>query len=178
MLKETSLFFGSIIKEDRSILDLIDADYTFLNEPLGPTLRHRRHQRQSRLAKAGRPGRLADQRRKIRPGASGQPHARRGVDAGERAGRHVQPDADFAGEARQIRPGSDPGRSAPPPPPNVPELKADAKLPSPALASRSAWSSIGPIRIAPIATSTWTESASRLKTFNAIGGVSLEGRPV
>ncbi|HWE03509.1 MAG TPA: DUF1592 domain-containing protein [Tepidisphaeraceae bacterium] len=34
MLTETSLFFGSIIREDRSIIDLIDADYTFLNERL------------------------------------------------------------------------------------------------------------------------------------------------
>jgi hypothetical protein len=34
MLKETELFFDSVMREDRSILDLIDADYTFLNEPL------------------------------------------------------------------------------------------------------------------------------------------------
>jgi hypothetical protein len=34
MLKETELFFGSVMHEDRSILDLLDADYTFLNEPL------------------------------------------------------------------------------------------------------------------------------------------------
>ena len=34
MLKETEMFFESIMREDRSILDLIDADYTFLNEPL------------------------------------------------------------------------------------------------------------------------------------------------
>jgi hypothetical protein len=32
--RETSLFFGSIIHEDRSVLDLIDADYTFVNERL------------------------------------------------------------------------------------------------------------------------------------------------
>ena len=34
MLKETELFFEAIIREDRSILDLIDADFTFVNEPL------------------------------------------------------------------------------------------------------------------------------------------------
>jgi hypothetical protein len=34
MLKETELFFDSVMREDRSILDLLDADYTFLNEPL------------------------------------------------------------------------------------------------------------------------------------------------
>lgn len=31
---ETELFFDSIVREDRSVLDLIDADYTFLNERL------------------------------------------------------------------------------------------------------------------------------------------------
>jgi len=31
---ETELFFQSIMKEDRSVLDLIDADYTFVNERL------------------------------------------------------------------------------------------------------------------------------------------------
>lgn len=32
--RETELFFESIFREDRSVLDLIDADYTFLNERL------------------------------------------------------------------------------------------------------------------------------------------------
>jgi mono/diheme cytochrome c family protein len=34
MLKETELFFTTVVREDRSILDLIDADFTFLNAPL------------------------------------------------------------------------------------------------------------------------------------------------
>ena len=34
MLKETELFLESIIREDRSINDLVDADYTFVNTPL------------------------------------------------------------------------------------------------------------------------------------------------
>ncbi len=34
MLRETELFFGEIVREDRSILDLIQADFTYLNEPL------------------------------------------------------------------------------------------------------------------------------------------------
>jgi Protein of unknown function (DUF1592)/Protein of unknown function (DUF1588)/Protein of unknown function (DUF1587)/Protein of unknown function (DUF1585)/Protein of unknown function (DUF1595)/Planctomycete cytochrome C len=34
MIEETQLFFESIVKEDRSILDFIDADYTFVNETL------------------------------------------------------------------------------------------------------------------------------------------------
>ena len=32
--KETELFFDSILREDRSVLDLIDSDYTYLNERL------------------------------------------------------------------------------------------------------------------------------------------------
>jgi hypothetical protein len=32
--RETELFFGSIIEENRSVLDLLNADYTFLNERL------------------------------------------------------------------------------------------------------------------------------------------------
>ncbi len=34
MRRETELFFQSIINEDRSVLDLLRADYTFLNERL------------------------------------------------------------------------------------------------------------------------------------------------
>ena len=34
MIRETELFFEAIIKEDRSILDFLDADFTFVNERL------------------------------------------------------------------------------------------------------------------------------------------------
>ena len=34
MLKETRLFLEAIVQEDRSLLDLLSADFTFLNEPL------------------------------------------------------------------------------------------------------------------------------------------------
>jgi hypothetical protein len=33
-VKETELFFGSIVKENHSVMDLLTADYTFLNEDL------------------------------------------------------------------------------------------------------------------------------------------------
>ena len=32
--REVELFFDSIVREDRSILDLLTADYTFVNERL------------------------------------------------------------------------------------------------------------------------------------------------
>ena len=34
MMKETELFFSSIIRDDRNVLELLNADYTFLNERL------------------------------------------------------------------------------------------------------------------------------------------------
>jgi hypothetical protein len=34
MIKETELFFDSIVREDRSVLDLLTADYSFVNERL------------------------------------------------------------------------------------------------------------------------------------------------
>src|SRR5205814_6715644 len=32
MLKETELFFAAVLKENRSVLDFLDADFTFVNE--------------------------------------------------------------------------------------------------------------------------------------------------
>ena len=34
MAKETQLFFNDIVKHDHSVLDLLTADYTFVNERL------------------------------------------------------------------------------------------------------------------------------------------------
>ena len=34
MIRETELFVGAVVKEDRSILDLIDADFTFMDRTL------------------------------------------------------------------------------------------------------------------------------------------------
>jgi hypothetical protein len=35
MVRETQMFFENLVREDRSILDFLDADYTFVNEYLG-----------------------------------------------------------------------------------------------------------------------------------------------
>ncbi len=40
MQRETELLFSSILREDRSVLDLINADYTFVDERLARTLWH------------------------------------------------------------------------------------------------------------------------------------------
>src|SRR5207237_10291413 len=34
MRAETELYFGAIVREDRSVLELIDSDYTYLNDKL------------------------------------------------------------------------------------------------------------------------------------------------
>ena len=44
--RETELFFDSIVREDRSVLDLLTADYTFVNERLATALRHPERHRQ------------------------------------------------------------------------------------------------------------------------------------
>ena len=44
--RETELLFESVMKEDRSVLDLLRADYTFLNERLAQALRDSEHVRQ------------------------------------------------------------------------------------------------------------------------------------
>ena len=44
--QETEIFFASILQEDRSVLDLLRADYTFLNERLAQALWRARNLRQ------------------------------------------------------------------------------------------------------------------------------------
>ena len=38
--RETELFLGDIFRQDRSVLDLLSAKYTYLNERLAKTLWH------------------------------------------------------------------------------------------------------------------------------------------
>ncbi len=68
MKEETSLLFDSIVREDRSVVDLLNADYTFVNERLArhygiPNVygsQFRRVDRQQRSqARAARPGQRA-----------------------------------------------------------------------------------------------------------------------
>ena len=88
LMRETELFFDSLVREDRSVLDLLTADYTFVNERLarhygipnvtGPEFR--------RVAAARRPPRHP------------RPRQRAGADLGRRS--HL------AGDARQVGDGS------------------------------------------------------------------------
>jgi Protein of unknown function (DUF1592)/Protein of unknown function (DUF1588)/Protein of unknown function (DUF1587)/Protein of unknown function (DUF1585)/Protein of unknown function (DUF1595)/Planctomycete cytochrome C len=128
MLGETERFFGAIIEEDRGILDLIDADFTFLNEPLarhyGIIDTNGNRFRQKPTGPRGRPIR-------------GEKFVRVGLSGHDRGGLLTQ--------ASVLTVTSNPTRTSPvkrgrwvleqilgtpppPPPPDVPELKEQAIL--------------------------------------------------
>jgi mono/diheme cytochrome c family protein len=105
--RETELFFGSIMRENRSVLDLLDADYTFLNE---------------RLAKHyGIPGVYGDQFRRVTLPADS---VRRGL-LGQGS---ILTDTSRVNRTSPVIRGkwileNIFGTPPPPPPPDVPELK-------------------------------------------------------
>ena len=80
---------------DRSILDFLDSDYTYLNERLA------RHY-----------GIARGQGRAVPPGQAQGPAARRPAHPGEHLDGHVEPDADLAGEAGQVGARADPGHAS------------------------------------------------------------------
>ena len=95
--RETELFFGSIVHEDRSVLDLLTADYTFVNE---------------RLAKHyGIPNIYGPQFRRVT--LPPELDMRRGL-LGKGALLTVTSDGGphFAGGARQVVPANVPGRQS------------------------------------------------------------------
>ncbi len=128
MLRETELFFGEIMREDRSVLDLIDGNFTYLNESLArlygiaDTVGNRLYEKKTQ--------------------AGGQPIPRNefvrvSLPMKERGGLLTQ--------ASVLTVTSNPTRTSPvkrgkwvleqllgtpppPPPPNVPELDAQKKL--------------------------------------------------
>jgi cytochrome c5 len=105
--RETELFLGSIIRENRSVLDLLDADYTFLNERLA------RHY--------GIPGVHGDRFRRVTLPAGS---VRRGL-LGQGS---ILTDTSRVNRTSPVIRGkwileNIFGTPPPPPPPNVPELK-------------------------------------------------------
>ena len=85
--RETELFFESIMREDRNVLDLLRADYTFVNERLA------RHY--------GIPNVYGSHFRRV---AVTDEAPRRAARAGQHSGGHVARRADVAGRARQVDP--------------------------------------------------------------------------
>ena len=85
MIRETELFFGAVMRGDSSILDFIDADFTYLNERLA------RHY--------GISGVKGEQFRRVK--LKGRQRGRAG-HAGEHLDGDVKPDADLAGQAGKV----------------------------------------------------------------------------
>ena len=105
--RETKLFFESIIKENRSVIDLLDADYTFLNERLArhygiPGVFGERFRRVSLPAGSPRRGLLGQGSILM---ATSYPNRTSPVIRGKWILENIF------------------GAPPPPPPPNVPELK-------------------------------------------------------
>ncbi len=93
--EEARLMFGSILREDRSILDLLDADYTFVNERAGAPLRNRR-----RRGRSVPPCHLVEGQP-----ATGLAGQRRGAD------RHVGRQSNIARDSRRVGAGERARRS-------------------------------------------------------------------
>ena len=130
MLEETTLFLNAIFTEDHSVLDLLDADFTFLNEPLA---RHygivdtKGNTRDSKDVKGKDRGDRIPYRRFVRvspPKGSlrGGLLTQASVLAVTSNPTRTSPVKRGKWVLEQIL-----GASPPPPPPNVPELKEDGK---------------------------------------------------
>ncbi len=85
MIGEVELFFGSVVNEDRNVLDLMTADYTLRQRAARAALRHSRDLRQPV------PPRHADRRRAARPAGQGRHPA-----------GHLARAPHVAGAARQV----------------------------------------------------------------------------
>jgi hypothetical protein len=109
MLRETELFFGAIIQDDRSVLDLLDADYTFVNERLATHY--------------GIPGVKGDAFRRVRltDGIRGGLLTQASILTVTSNPTRTSPVKRGKWILEQIL-----GTPPPPPPPDVPELKDDS----------------------------------------------------
>jgi hypothetical protein len=121
MLKETELFLQAVVREDRSILDLIDADFTYLNDRLA---RHygivdtagNRAGAQKKAA-AGRPFKAEFQRVQLQGDERGGLLTQASVLTINSNPTRTSPVKRGRWVLEQIL-----GTPPPPPPPNVPEL--------------------------------------------------------
>ena len=158
MRRETEMFFESIVREDRSILDFIDGKYTFLNERLAQLYGI--------------------------PGVTGPEFRRVDLTGTQRGGVLTQGSvltvSSYATRTSPVLRGKwilENLLNAPPPapPPNVPRLNEEAGSEHPRRCG-SRWKSIAPTRSALPVTPAWIRSASVLKisTASAHGGRRTE----
>ena len=96
MRQETEQYFAHILRNNRSVLELLDSNYTFVNEALA------RHYEID--------GVKGDA---VSAGGPGGPAAGRRADAGQRSHADVKPQPDVAGETRTVDPATDSRDAAP-----------------------------------------------------------------
>jgi hypothetical protein len=168
MLQETQMFLETVIREDRSILELVDADYTFLNERLA-----------QHYGIADTNGNRKNEK-PVKPGGTpvrGDSFVRVSLQGGDRGGLLTQ--------ASILTVTSNPTRTSPvkrgrwvleqilgtpppPPPPNVPELEESPK----AVATGSLRQRMEQHRVNPSCANCHTRMDAigfALENFNAIG---------
>ena len=152
---ETSLFFQSVLREDRSVTDLLDANYTFLNQRLAehygvPNI-YGSQFRQVALNDPNRGGLLGQGSILL---VTSYPNRTSVVQRGKWILENLL------------------GTPPPPPPPDIPDLEPTARTAtSSPCASR--WSSTAPMPSAPPVMRGWTRWASPSKTTTA----SANGAP-
>ncbi len=146
--RETELFFENLVREDRSVLEILTADYTFVNERLA------RHY--------GIPNVTGSQFRRVKL----EGDARRGI-LGQGSVLTLTSVADRTSPVirgkwvMEVLLGSPP----PPPPPNVPPLEETTdQAHGKALSVRERWSCTARTRRAPPATWSSIRSVSRSRT--------------
>ncbi len=163
--QETQLFFESIIREDRSVVDLLDANYTFLNERLarhyGIRRLRRRFRRVSLPADSPRGGLLGQGSILM---ATSYPNRTSPVIRGKWILENVF------------------GAPPPPPPPNVPELK-DSETRARCCRCANSWRRTARIPRAQAATRRWISWGLRSRTSTGLAsGATLrfgrEGRRI
>ena len=159
MRRETELFIEHIIREDRPVLDFLDAPYTFVNERLA---------RHYGIPNVDRP--------RVPPRRSHEHEARRRADAGERADRLVLRDAHVAGAARQVDSRQHPRHAAAGPAGRHPESgRGKDRRRHDRCASR--WRRTARIRPARRATGAWIRSASASRTSTrSAPGAPMDGK--
>ena len=153
MQREAELFFESVIKDNRSVLDFIDARYTFRQRASGQVLRPE-----------------GCQRRRVPPRGVGRWTARGRADHGRDAGGDVLSYAHFAGDPREMGTRESARRDR--------RLlrrrmcrRYRRKNSARRLRCGSNWSNTGRIRRAQAAMPRWTRSASRWRiTIRSAGG--------
>ena len=167
--REIELFFGSIVHEDRSILDLLTANYTFVNE---------------RLAKQyGIPNIYGPQFRRVTL-ARGTRHAPRPAGQGSADDSDVGRGPHFARHARQVVPANVPRRqSAGPAAERAGASRKNRWIPPATRRRRPCarpWKRIAPIRSARRATRSSSRSGWRWKTLTrwAHGARRMETVPI